>query len=153
MVNRPHPYFEAGHADDHMAFQASRLSVRIGTAPWFSQSSVQERARIIAANITSQFILKKLLALAMIPKLYGHFTTIGSFVGPRHAVHRRPLYAESKAPPVGLTSSVAQDLASHGTPVNGIAPEQVLCDFDWTTEGAVNRLAISWICGWPFWSG
>lgn len=127
-----------------MAFQASRASVRIGTAPWLSQSSIREWARVFTANITGRFILKKLLA-SMIPKRYGHFTNVGSLAGPSMPLIIGPRYAETKAAPVEITGSVAQDLAPHGIPVNGIAPEQVLCDLNGPSEGAANRSAISWI--------
>ncbi|MBT1517163.1 SDR family oxidoreductase [Bradyrhizobium sp. SRL28] len=112
-------------------------------APWLSQTSLEEWARVIDVNLTGPFILMRLLAPAMIAKGYGRIINVGSLAGRAMPIIAGPHYAASKAGLVGLTRAAARDLAPHGITVNCIAPGRVLSDLTGPPEAAVNRSALS----------
>lgn len=112
-------------------------------APWFSQTSPDEWARVIDVNLSVPFILLRLLAPAMIAKGYGRIINIGSLAGRAMPIIAGPHYAASKAGLVGLTRAAARDLAPHGITVNCIAPGRILSDLTGPAEAAVNRSALS----------
>lgn len=112
-------------------------------APWLSQMSLDEWARVIAVNLNGPFILIRLLAPAMIAKGYGRIINVGSVAGRAMPMIAGPHYAASKAGLVGLTRAAARDLAPHGITVNCIAPGRVLSDLTGPPESAVNRCALS----------
>lgn len=112
-------------------------------APWLSQISLEEWARVIDVNLKGAFILIRLLAPEMIGKGYGRIINIGSLAGRAMPLIAGPHYAASKAGLVGLTRAAARDLAPHGITVNCIAPGRILSDLTGPAETAVNRSALS----------
>lgn len=112
-------------------------------APWLSQMSLQEWARVIDVNLNGPFILTRLLAPAMIAKGYGRIINIGSLAGRAIPLIAGPHYAASKAGLVGLTRATARDLAPHGITVNCIAPGRILSDLTGPAEAAINRSALN----------
>ncbi|VIO69871.1 3-oxoacyl-[acyl-carrier-protein] reductase FabG [Bradyrhizobium ivorense] len=112
-------------------------------APWLSQTSLEEWARVIDVNLNGAFILTRLLAPAMIAKGYGRIINVGSLAGRAMPLIAGPHYAASKAGLVGLTRAAARDLAPHGTTVNCIAPGRVLSDLTGPPEAAINVSALS----------
>lgn len=112
-------------------------------APWLSQMSLDEWARVIDVNLKGPFILIRLLAPEMIAKGYGRIINIGSLAGRAMPLIAGPHYAASKAGLVGLTRAAARDLAPHGITVNCIAPGRILSDLTGPPETAVNRSALS----------
>lgn len=111
-------------------------------APWLSQMSLDEWARVIDVNLKGPFILIRLLAPAMIAKGYGRIINIGSLAGRAMPLIAGPHYAASKAGVVGLTRAAARDLATHGITVNCIAPGRILSDLTGPPEAAINRSAL-----------
>lgn len=111
-------------------------------APWLSQMSLEEWARVIDVNLKGPFILIRLLAPEMIAKGYGRIINIGSLAGRAMPLIAGPHYAASKAGLVGLTRAAARDLAPHGITVNCIAPGRILSDLTGPPEAAVNRSAL-----------
>ncbi|MBH5400742.1 SDR family oxidoreductase [Bradyrhizobium sp. CNPSo 4010] len=112
-------------------------------APWLSQTSLDEWARVIDVNLNGPFMLMRLLAPAMIAKGSGRIINIGSLAGRAVPMIAGPHYAASKAGLVGLTRAAARDLAPHGITVNCIAPGRVLSDLTGPAEALVNRSALS----------
>ncbi len=112
-------------------------------APWFSQTSIEEWARVIDVNLNGPFVLIRLLAPAMIAKRYGRIINIGSLAGRAMPLIAGPAYAASKAGLVGLTRAAARDLAPHGITVNCIAPGRILSDLTGPAAAAINRSALS----------
>lgn len=112
-------------------------------APWLSQTSLEEWARVIDVNLKGPFILIRLLAPEMMAEGYGRIINIGSLAGRAMPLIAGPHYAASKAGLVGLTRAAARDLAPHGITVNCIAPGRVLSDLTGPAEAAVNRSALS----------
>ncbi|MCP3380223.1 SDR family oxidoreductase [Bradyrhizobium sp. CCGUVB4N] len=112
-------------------------------APWLSQTSLDEWARVIDVNLGGPFILIRLLAPAMIANGYGRIINVGSLAGRAMPLIAGPHYAASKAGLIGLTRATARDLAPHGITVNCIAPGRILSDLTGPPEAAVNRAALS----------
>lgn len=112
-------------------------------APWLSQTSLDEWARVIDVNLKGPFILTRLLAPTMIAKGYGRIINIGSVAGRAMPLIAGPHYAASKAGLVGLTRAAARDLAPHGITVNCIAPGRIVSDLTGPPEAAVNRSALT----------
>lgn len=112
-------------------------------APWLSQMSFDEWARVIDVNLKGPFILIRLLAPEMMANGYGRIINIGSLAGRAMPLIAGPHYAASKAGLVGLTRAAARDLARHGITVNCIAPGRILSDLTGPPEAAVNRSALS----------
>ncbi|WP_316399079.1 SDR family NAD(P)-dependent oxidoreductase [Bradyrhizobium sp. 33ap4] len=112
-------------------------------APWLSQTSIEEWARVIDVNLSGPFTLTRLLAPTMIAKGYGRIINVGSLAGRAMPLIAGPHYAASKAGLVGLTRAAARDLAPHGITVNCIAPGRVLSDMTGSAETEVNRSALS----------
>jgi 3-oxoacyl-[acyl-carrier protein] reductase len=77
--------------------------------------------RVLATNLTGAFLLTQALVRAMVKKRYGRVVNVTSVVGlmgnPGQAN-----YAASKAGLVGLTKSVARELASRNITCNAVAP-------------------------------
>lgn len=113
------------------------------SAPWLSQMSLDEWARVIDVNLKGPFILMKLLAPEMIANGRGRIINIGSLAGRAMPLIAGPHYAASKAGLVGLTRAAARDLAPHGTTVNCIAPGRILSDLTGPPEAPVNLSALS----------
>lgn len=112
-------------------------------APWLSQTSLDEWARVIDVNLSGPFILIRLLAPAMIAKGNGRIINLGSLAGRAMPMIAGPHYAASKAGLVGLTRAAARDLAPYGITVNCISPGRILSDLTGPPEAAVNRSALS----------
>lgn len=112
-------------------------------APWLSQTSLDEWARVIDVNLNGPFNLIRFLAPAMIAKGYGRIINVGSHAGRAMPMIAGPHYAASKAGLVGLSRAVARDLAPHGITFNCIAPGRIVCDLTGPPEAAVNRSALS----------
>ncbi|WP_028351576.1 SDR family NAD(P)-dependent oxidoreductase [Bradyrhizobium murdochi] len=112
-------------------------------APWLSQTSLEEWARVIDVNLNGPFILTRLLAPAMIAKGHGRIINVGSLAGRAMPLIAGPHYAASKAGLVGLTRATARDLAPHGITVNCIAPGRILSDLTGPAEASVNRAALN----------
>ncbi|MCK1708647.1 SDR family NAD(P)-dependent oxidoreductase [Bradyrhizobium sp. 143] len=112
-------------------------------APWLSQTSFDEWARVIDVNLSGSFILIRLLAPPMIARGNGRIINVGSLAGRAMPMIAGPHYAASKAGMVGLTRAAARDLAPYGVTVNCIAPGRILSDLTGPPEAAVNRTALS----------
>ncbi|MEN9782004.1 MAG: hypothetical protein RL208_154 [Pseudomonadota bacterium] len=76
---------------------------------------------VIDVNLTSNFIINKNAAKYMIKQKYGRIINISSVVGLTGNIGQMN-YVASKAGLIGMTKSLAMEIASRGVTVNCIAP-------------------------------
>ena len=93
---------------------------------------------VIAANLKGAFLCMKAVARQMVKQRYGRIVNLSSVVGLRGNAGQVN-YAASKAGVIGMTKSIAKELAGRNITVNAVAPGFI--DTDMTaalTESAKN---------------
>jgi 3-oxoacyl-[acyl-carrier protein] reductase len=88
------------------------LILRMGRDAW---------DRVLATNLTGVFLLTQAVVKGMVRKRYGRIVNVTSVVGLMGNAGQAN-YAASKAGLVGLTKSVARELASRNITCNAVAP-------------------------------
>ena len=78
-------------------------------------------ARVIETNLTAAFRMTRRAMRPMIKARYGRIVNVASIVGPR-ANAGQSNYAAAKAGLIGLTKTVAHEVARRGVTVNAVAP-------------------------------
>ncbi len=81
----------------------------------------EEWDRVIGTNLTAAFRLTRRAMRPMIKARYGRIVNIASVVGPR-ANAGQSNYAAAKAGLIGMTKTVAAEVARRGVTVNAVAP-------------------------------
>ena len=76
---------------------------------------------VISVNLTSAFYMSKAIARSMIQRRAGSIINVSSIVGV-HGNAGQCNYSASKAGLIGLTKSLAQEVAGRGIRVNAVAP-------------------------------
>lgn len=91
---------------------------------------------VLATNLSGAFRLTRRALRPMLRKRYGRIVNVASIVGPR-ANPGQANYAASKAGLIGLTKTVAAEVAKRGITVNAVAPGFVETEL---TEGVGQEL-------------
>jgi 3-oxoacyl-[acyl-carrier protein] reductase len=91
---------------------ADGLAVQLDDDDW---------SRVIDTNLTAAFRLTRRAVKSMIRARYGRVINIASVVGPR-ANAGQANYAAAKAGLIGMTKTVATEVARRGVTVNAVAP-------------------------------
>jgi 3-oxoacyl-[acyl-carrier protein] reductase len=92
---------------------------------------------VIATNLTPAFKLTRDALRGMVKARYGRVVNIASVVGPRANVGQSN-YAAAKAGLIGMTKTVAAEVARRGVTVNAVAPGFI--DTDMTSDLATDEI-------------
>jgi 3-oxoacyl-[acyl-carrier protein] reductase len=97
--------------------------------------------RVIATNLTAAFRLTRRAMRPMLKARYGRVINVASVVGPR-ANAGQSNYAAAKAGLIGMTKTVATEVARRGVTVNAVAPGFIATDMtaDLATDEIVKAI-------------
>lgn len=97
---------------------------------------------VIAANLKGAFLCMKAVSRLMLKQRYGRIVNLSSVVGLRGNAGQVN-YAASKAGVIGMTKSMAKELASRGITVNAVAPGFIETDMTAAMTDAARTAAQS----------
>jgi 3-oxoacyl-[acyl-carrier protein] reductase len=83
--------------------------------------------RVIAADLTSVFLVSRAAVRLMLPRRQGRIVNIASIAGKEGNPNLVP-YSTAKAGVIGLTKALAKEVAGHGVLVNAVAPAVIGTD-------------------------
>ena len=97
---------------------------------------------VIAANLKGTFLCMKAVSRIMMKQRYGRIVNLSSVVGLRGNAGQVN-YAASKAGVVGMTKSIAKELATRGITVNAVAPGFIATDMTAAMTDAAKTATLS----------
>ena len=97
---------------------------------------------VIAANLKGTFLCMKAVSRIMMKQRYGRIVNLSSVVGLRGNAGQVN-YAASKAGVVGMTKSLAKELASRGVTVNAVAPGFIATDMSAAMTDAAKEATLA----------
>ena len=92
-----------------------------------ARMSAEDFDSVIATNLRGAFLMSKLVIKSMMKQRYGRIVNISSVVGV-HGNAGQANYSASKAGIIGMTKSIAKELASRNITVNAVAPGMIATD-------------------------
>ena len=102
--------------------------------------SLEDWQKVLDVNLTAAFLIARVAGRDMIRRRAGSIINMSSVVG-IHGNGGQANYAASKAGLIGLTKSLAQEMASRGVRVNAIAPGFIESDMTAALpEGAKEKM-------------
>ena len=110
----------------------------------FLRMSAQDFDRVIAVNLRGAFLVSRAFARAMTKARSGRIVNIGSVVG-ISGNKWQANYAASKAGLIGLTKSLAQELAPRNVTCNLVAPGFITTDMTQGLSDEVKQAALQQI--------
>jgi 3-oxoacyl-[acyl-carrier protein] reductase len=119
--------------------RADNLALSIDDADW---------DLVIETNLTAAFRLTRRAMRTMLRARYGRIVNVASVVGPR-ANAGQANYAASKAGLIGLTKTVASEVARKGVTVNAVAPGFIETDMTADIADAVKQAVPARRAGTP----
>jgi 3-oxoacyl-[acyl-carrier protein] reductase len=84
--------------------------------------------RVLDVDLTAPFLLCRAAAPVMTAQRWGRIVNVASISGQTGGVRASAAYAAAKAGLIGMTKTLARDLAGAGITVNAIAPGQIETD-------------------------
>ena len=107
--------------------RADELAISLGDGEW---------ERVIETNLTGAFRVTRRALRAMIRARFGRVINVASVVGPR-ANPGQSNYAAAKAGLIGMTRTIAVEVARRGVTVNAIAPGLIETDMTADLDGVL----------------
>ncbi|MEJ7605826.1 MAG: SDR family NAD(P)-dependent oxidoreductase [Bryobacteraceae bacterium] len=117
-------------AVDHIVAQTGRLDILVNNAGIAGKSAPigeQNEAdwdRVIAINMTGVFLCTRAAVVHMRTRQYGRIVNIASIAG-KEGNPNMVAYSATKAAVIGLTKSVAKEVATESICINAVAPAVV----------------------------
>lgn len=97
---------------------------------------------VVDTNLKGTFLCMKAAARPMVKQRYGRIVNLSSVVG-LHGNAGQVNYAASKAGVIGMTKSLAQELAGRGVTVNAVAPGYIDTDMTAAMPEAARQSMLS----------